>query len=554
MNTEAIRHLREKLSNDKPVYGLWVTLESASITEIAVAMGLDWVVIDAEHGHLDWRDILEHVRASVRSNTVVLVRVAETNQGLIKRALDIGADGVIVPWIESADQLRRAVSYATYPPEGLRGIGAERATCWGQCVGDHVAEAGQNVLVVPMIESVAGAENIDSILSVPGVETFFFGPADFSSSAGYPGQMDAPGVAEKISACKDKIRRAGKHCGVIAGDDRNVAERCGQGFRMLGLGIDSNLLIRSLRSSLSSLGREPTIRTGFVVENDPEAVAAEIPVSCTEEKFRPDREAVMNDPSSGPQLEIANGVSFDCMVGAHNEAHGLTTGLVTFQPGATLPYHRHTFAESITLLEGNAVCEVEGRRYTLEPLDNVTIPRGLAHSTMSTDPDRPAIFQIAMAAAQPTRELVDQFFSKRAMPDSSTGVPGAEHVTRIKTAPRYEPGSDASFVDYCNSDMIQGIEMCGGYGKFEKGGRLPAHLHDFDESIFIAEGMATCIVEGKRYSLSDRATALQPRGRIHYFKNEVDAPMSMIWFYAGPMPERIVVDDRCGDVPGAAWG
>src|SRR6201993_728316 len=101
MNTAAIKALREKLAADRPVYGLWVTLESASITEMAVAMGLDWVVIDAEHGHLDWKDILEHIRATVRSDTIVLVRIAELNLGLIKRALDIGADGVVVPWIES---------------------------------------------------------------------------------------------------------------------------------------------------------------------------------------------------------------------------------------------------------------------------------------------------------------------------------------------------------------------------------------------------------------------------------------------------------------------
>jgi 2-keto-3-deoxy-L-rhamnonate aldolase RhmA len=105
MKVAALQKLRKKLAANEAVYGLWVTLEAASISEMAVALGLDWVVIDAEHGHLDWKDILEHIRATVRSDTVVLVRVAELNGGLIKRALDIGADGVVVPWIESADQL-----------------------------------------------------------------------------------------------------------------------------------------------------------------------------------------------------------------------------------------------------------------------------------------------------------------------------------------------------------------------------------------------------------------------------------------------------------------
>src|SRR4026209_2557832 len=109
MKTPALNRLREKLAADQAVYGLWVTLESASISEMAVSLGLDWIVVDAEHGHLDLKDILAHVRAAVRSETVVLVRIAELNAGLFKRALDIGVDGVVIPWIETAQQLKQAV-------------------------------------------------------------------------------------------------------------------------------------------------------------------------------------------------------------------------------------------------------------------------------------------------------------------------------------------------------------------------------------------------------------------------------------------------------------
>ena len=126
MKFAAVQSFRRKLASQEPVYGLWVTLESASITEMGVALGLDWIVIDAEHGHLDWNDILQHVRATVRSETAVLVRVAELNVALVKRVLDIGADGIVVPWIETVDQLRQAVAFAHYPPVGLRGIGGER--------------------------------------------------------------------------------------------------------------------------------------------------------------------------------------------------------------------------------------------------------------------------------------------------------------------------------------------------------------------------------------------------------------------------------------------
>src|SRR3954462_11115339 len=109
MKTPAIRKLRQKLASGQPCYGLWVTLESASISEMAAALALDWIVLDAEHGHPDWKEIVEHLRATVRSDTVALVRVAEANIARINRALDLAAEGVVIPWVESADQLREAV-------------------------------------------------------------------------------------------------------------------------------------------------------------------------------------------------------------------------------------------------------------------------------------------------------------------------------------------------------------------------------------------------------------------------------------------------------------
>src|ERR1700677_4549921 len=103
MKTAATRPLRRKLGADSAVFGLWITLESPSISEMAVALGVDWVVIDAEHGHLDWKEITEHVRATARSDTVALVRMPELNASLVKRALDIGPDGVVIPFIETAE-------------------------------------------------------------------------------------------------------------------------------------------------------------------------------------------------------------------------------------------------------------------------------------------------------------------------------------------------------------------------------------------------------------------------------------------------------------------
>jgi phosphoglycerate dehydrogenase-like enzyme/2-keto-3-deoxy-L-rhamnonate aldolase RhmA len=273
MKTSACRNLRAKLQADQPTFGLWVTLESPGITEMAVALGMDWVVVDAEHGQLDWQEIVAHIRAAVRSDTVVLVRIAELNGGLIKRALDIGADGVVIPWIETAEQLAQAIRFAHYPLEGVRGIGAERATAWGQCLREHTAEANDAVFVVPILETKRTKENISAMIGVSGTELFFFGPADYSASAGFRGQWEGPGVAEDILQMKDQLRQAGKQCGVVATSDENIQQRQQQGFRAIALGMDSGLFLRSLRASLASVGRNRPMQPDLSIPTStPESV------------------------------------------------------------------------------------------------------------------------------------------------------------------------------------------------------------------------------------------------------------------------------------------
>lgn len=269
MKTSACQRLRSILQNDQPVFGLWVTLDSPSITEMAVALGMDWVVIDAEHGHLDWQEIVAHIRATVRSDTIALVRIAELNGGLIKRALDCGADGIVVPWVETPEQLAQAIRFARYPLEGVRGISAERATAWGQCLREHAATANDAVFVVPILETIKARENLAAMLAVEGTDLFFFGPADYSASSGFRGQWEGPGVAEELLQMKDQLRAAGKHCGVVATSDENLHQRIQQGFRAIALGMDTGLLLRSLRSSLSGVGRNRPMQADLSLPAEP---------------------------------------------------------------------------------------------------------------------------------------------------------------------------------------------------------------------------------------------------------------------------------------------
>ncbi len=281
--------------------------------------------------------------------------------------------------------------------------------------------------------------------------------------------------------------------------------------------------------------------------------AASQPWPRPPESMRPDRPEVMNPVGAGPTTEILPGVQWECLVGAHNQARNLTTGLAAFGPGAAAPYHTHPCSESITLLEGQAWLEVEGRRYELEPLDNVVIPRQVPHAAGNPSPRSPALLHVAMATANPTRLLVDRIFTSQLQPLSAQGQPGAERVNRFRYAQRSAAGPNTQFIDFFNADLMSDLEMSGGYGLFHSGGRLPAHVHDFDESIAIVDGAATCIVEGRHYALSGGATALVPRGRVHYFLNQAASPMAMLWVYAGPRPERLIVAESCATAAGDPW-
>ncbi|MDQ2863607.1 MAG: aldolase/citrate lyase family protein, partial [Bacteroidota bacterium] len=424
MKTEALKILREKLSRKEEVVGLWVTLESASVTEMAVALGMDWVIVDAEHGHLDFADILAHIRAGVRSSTVILVRIAELQEGLVKRLLDIGADGIVVPHIETAEALARAISYSKYPPEGIRGIGAERATGWGDCIVQHLQEANENVLVIPIIESMAGGDNIEKMLDVAGAEIFFFGPADYCASAGYAGEWDNAIVKDHISHVKDLIIRSGKHCGILTKGATDIERRKNEGFRMLALGFDTGILLSGLKQALAETGRHRSVTPDL----SPGVSAGKNLPDTFDASITPDRLEKIFKQGEGDSIELAPGVICEALVGKHTGAVNLFTAIVTFEPGdILLPAHTHPHSESITLVSGAARVQVEGRSYNLAPLDNITIPRDCAHCVQNISVTEPAVFHIAMPVSTPQRELVENFSSADIyVPDDFNGHKGPE--------------------------------------------------------------------------------------------------------------------------------
>jgi len=255
--------LRKKLQNRETTYGLWVTLESPNVTELAVTLGFDWVVVDMEHGHLDYREVMEHVRVVRGSETPVLVRVPEVLQSTIKRALDIGAHGVLLPLVRNRADVERGFRFGRYPMRGERGVGGERAVKWGLGFDEYLSYANEETMIIPIIETREAAENIDDILEVAGLEAILFGPADLSASYGHLGLWEGPGLAEKILQIRAKAAAKGIASGVMSRSLDDSLLRRDQGFNMIALGSELGLMIRAIRENQEKLGKTVTPRLWF---------------------------------------------------------------------------------------------------------------------------------------------------------------------------------------------------------------------------------------------------------------------------------------------------
>ncbi|TDW24303.1 HpcH/HpaI aldolase family protein [Kribbella kalugense] len=249
--------LRKKLTSRETAFGLWVTSEAPAITEVVGTLGLHWVCLDMEHGYLDYRDIAGHLTAARGSGLSVFVRPPTQDLEPTKRALDLGAHGLIIPLVDNAEELQKVHKHAFYPPHGRRGIGGERSVTWGLNLEAYVRSANDEIMIVPMIETQTAYENLDAILDTPRVEAVFLGPGDLSASRGAIGEWEGPGVAEINLDIRRRAAAKEIAAGIVARDTNDAKSRRDQGFGMVSLGSDIGLMIRQIRQMARDLGGSP---------------------------------------------------------------------------------------------------------------------------------------------------------------------------------------------------------------------------------------------------------------------------------------------------------
>ncbi len=239
---------KQSLRARKPQIGLWVGLADAYAAELLATTGFDCLVIDAEHAPNDPRSVLSQLQAMAPYPVTAIVRPVCGSVELIKQYLDVGAQTLIIPMVESAEQARQVVAATRYPTRGVRGVGSAlaRASRWNQ-IEDYLRRSDEEICVFVQVESVQALANIEAISAVDGVDGIFFGPADLAASMGLLGKPADPAVQAAIIQGIAAVQRAGKAAGTLT-PDRTLARRyLDQGALFVAVGVDTTLLVKAAK-------------------------------------------------------------------------------------------------------------------------------------------------------------------------------------------------------------------------------------------------------------------------------------------------------------------
>lgn len=238
-----VESLKDRLAGTRPQIGMWVASASAYCAEICAGSGLDWLLIDTEHAPNDLRSVLAQLQAVAAYPVAPVVRPAIGDPVVIKQLLDLGAQNLLIPMVETAGQAEDLVRAVRYPPSGDRGVGSAlaRASRWNRIPG-YLTGADETISLVVQVESRRGLESLAAIAGVDGVDAVFIGPADLAASLGHIGQQNHPEVVAAVEAAIDTVRGTGKPVGVNAFVEDTARRYIAAGCRFVLVGADVTML------------------------------------------------------------------------------------------------------------------------------------------------------------------------------------------------------------------------------------------------------------------------------------------------------------------------
>jgi len=247
-----VKFIRQRVLNNELLFGLINNLGSSITVEMAGVAGYDWLWIDGEHGMGGFTDTVHQLQAASATSASPIVRVVWNDFPLIKRVLDIGAAGVIVPWINRAEDAAQVVRAMRYPPAGIRGVARLiRANSFGYDTAEYYRRANQDLLTAVQVETVESVAHADEIAAVEGVDTLVIGPMDLSTSMGISGEFQNPLLWEAFAKVVKACRTHGKAAGILLPAQDDVERLVEMGFRFIATGADGSLLANSMRANLT---------------------------------------------------------------------------------------------------------------------------------------------------------------------------------------------------------------------------------------------------------------------------------------------------------------
>ncbi len=235
--------------------GSWITLNNPSIAEIMSDAGFDWLCVDMEHSVTDYTEAQQIILAIQSKGLKAFVRVGENNTRIIKRVLDAGADGIIVPSVNSAAEAQKAVDSVKYPPFGKRGVGLARAQSYGFGFESYRDNASKGIMLIVQIEHINAINELDAILQTNGVDGTFIGPYDLSGSMGKPGNWNDPEVEKALLIYEETVKKYDKWVGyhVIQPDYNLVNEKIAKGYNFIAFSLDVLFLGTKVRNQVAEL-------------------------------------------------------------------------------------------------------------------------------------------------------------------------------------------------------------------------------------------------------------------------------------------------------------